>query len=74
MENRKTWDNRTNPMSIYEVHMGSWMRHPGTEDEGFYTYREFAEAITKYVKDMVIRMLSLWVLQSIRLTDPGDIR
>ena len=52
MENRKTWDNRTNPMSIYEVHMGSWMRHPGTEDEGFYTYREFAEAITKYVKDM----------------------
>ena len=52
MENRKTWDNRTNPMSIYEVHMGSWMRHPGTEDEGFYTYRKFAEAITKYVKDM----------------------
>ena len=52
MENRKTWDNRTNPMSIYEVHMGSWMRHPGTEDEGFYTYLEFAEAITKYVKDM----------------------
>ena len=52
MENRKTWDNKTNPMSIYEVHMGSWMRHPGTEDEGFYTYREFAEAITKYVKDM----------------------
>ena len=52
MENRKTWDNKTNPMSIYEVHMGSWMRHPGAEDEGFYTYREFAEAITKYVKDM----------------------
>ena len=52
MENRKTWDSRTNPMSIYEVHMGSWMRHPGTEDEGFYTYREFAEAIIKYVKDM----------------------
>ena len=52
MENRKTWDNKKNPMSIYEVHMGSWMRHPGAEDEGFYTYREFAEAITKYVKDM----------------------
>lgn len=32
--------------------MGSWMRHPGREDEGFYTYREFAEAITKYVKKM----------------------
>ena len=43
---------RMNPVSIYEVHLGSWMRHPGREDEGFYTYREFAEAITKYVKDM----------------------
>ncbi len=52
METRKTWDHKKNPMSIYEVHLGSWMRHPGREDEGFYTYREFAEAITKYVKDM----------------------
>ena len=52
MENRKTWDNKTNPMSIYEVQIGSWMRHPGEEEEGFYTYREFAEAVTKYVKDM----------------------
>ena len=52
MENRKTWDNKTNPMSIYEVHIGSWMRHPGEEEEGFYTYREFAGAVTKYVKDM----------------------
>ena len=52
MESRKKWDNKENPLSIYEVQMGSWMRHPGREDEGFYTYREFAEAITKYVKKM----------------------
>ena len=52
MESRNKWDNKENPLSIYEVHMGSWMRHPGREDEGFYTYREFAEAITKYVKKM----------------------
>ena len=52
METRKTWDHKKGPMSIYEVHLGSWMRHPGREDEGFYTYREFAEAIVKYVKDM----------------------
>ena len=52
MKARETWDHKVNPMSIYEVHVGSWMRHPGREDEGFYTYREFAEAITKYVKDM----------------------
>ena len=52
MKARETWDHTKNPMSIYEVHLGSWMRHPGREDEGFYTYREFADAIVKYVKDM----------------------
>ena len=41
------------PMSIYEVHPGSWMRHPGyEEDSGFYTYREVARALTDYVKEM----------------------
>lgn len=40
------------PMSIYEVHPGSWMRHPGRNDDGFYTYRELAHALTDYVKDM----------------------
>ncbi len=52
MKARETWDHKKRPMSIYEVHLGSWMRHPGREDEGFYTYREFADAIVKYVKDM----------------------
>lgn len=52
MTRRETWDHKKNPMSIYEVHLGSWMRHPGRDDEGFYTYREFADAIVKYVKDM----------------------
>ena len=52
MDARKLWDNKVNPMSIYEVHPGSWMRHPGREDEGFYTYREFAVAIADYVKKM----------------------
>lgn len=40
------------PMAIYEVHPGSWMRHPCREDEGFYTYREFAKALIPYVKEM----------------------
>jgi len=52
MEKRAKWDHREEPMSIYEVHIGSWKRHLGREDEGFYTYREFAKEITKYVKDM----------------------
>lgn len=47
----KTMDEQ--PMSIYEVHPGSWMRHPGhQEDNGFYTYREFAKALCAYVKKM----------------------
>ena len=40
------------PMAIYEVHFGSWMRHPGREDDGFYTYRELADSLVKYVKEM----------------------
>ena len=48
----ETEDPYAQPMSIYEVHLGSWMRHPCREDEGFYTYRQAAEALTKYVKEM----------------------
>lgn len=40
------------PMAIYEVHPGSWKRHPGREDEGFYSYRELAESLIPYVIDM----------------------
>lgn len=40
------------PMAIYEVHPGSWMRHPVADGDGFYTYREFADRLADYVKDM----------------------
>ena len=42
------------PMAIYEVHPGSWRKHPATEadPDGFYNYREFAHELTEYVKDM----------------------
>ncbi|MCI8281521.1 MAG: 1,4-alpha-glucan branching protein GlgB [Lachnospiraceae bacterium] len=45
-------DIQEQPMAIYEVHPGSWKRHPGREDEGFYTYRELAHSLTEYVKIM----------------------
>ncbi len=40
------------PIAIYEVHIGSWMRHPCREDEGFYSYREVAKSLIPYVKEM----------------------
>ena len=52
MENRKKWKHTEQPMSVYEAHIGSWKRHLGREDEGFYNYREFGKEIAKYLKDM----------------------
>ncbi len=52
MDARKEWDCYTQPISIYEVHIGSWKRHPGRYDDGFYTYREFAKEATAYIKEM----------------------
>ncbi|MBC5744260.1 1,4-alpha-glucan branching protein GlgB [Lachnospiraceae bacterium MD308] len=52
MEKRKKWNHMQKPISVYEVHIGSWKKHPGREDEGFYTYREFGKEVAKYVKDM----------------------
>lgn len=52
MKARKTKDMNAEPVAIYECHIGSWMRHPFREDEGFYNYREFANALVKYLKKM----------------------
>jgi alpha-1,4-glucan:alpha-1,4-glucan 6-glycosyltransferase len=42
------------PVSVYEVHPGSWKRHPhsGGNDNNFYTYRELAHTLTEYVIEM----------------------
>ena len=39
------------PMSIYEVHLGSWRRVP-EENGRWLTYRELAETLVPYVKEM----------------------
>ena len=62
IEKRKAAKDRLkdSPMSIYEVHLGSWMQKPVAQDENgddingsqFYNYREIAEKLAAYVKDM----------------------
>ncbi len=40
------------PISIYEVHLGSWKKDYSYSAEGFYNYRDIAVELAKYVKDM----------------------
>jgi 1,4-alpha-glucan branching enzyme len=49
MRRRAEWDWQHEPMSIYEVHLGSWQR--GVEGE-FLDYRELAHRLAAYVKEM----------------------
>ena len=51
MKNRYKSNNLQSPFSIYEVHLGSWRRVP-EENNRFLTYREMADYLVKYVKDM----------------------
>ena len=52
MEDRAKKDPNKEPMAIYECHVGSWMKHPDGTEDGFYTYREFADRLVKYLKEM----------------------
>ncbi len=51
MSARKSLDIREAPVSIYEVHPGSWRRKP-EEDNRRLTYRELADELVDYVKYM----------------------
>ncbi|MFA6970467.1 MAG: 1,4-alpha-glucan branching protein GlgB [Gallionella sp.] len=49
MEKRGEWDWLHSAINIYEVHPGSWKRHP---DGRFYSYSELATDLVPYVKNM----------------------
>jgi 1,4-alpha-glucan branching enzyme len=48
---RKRLNQRDAPISIYEVHLGSWRRKP-EEGNRYLSYREMAETLVPYVRDM----------------------
>lgn len=51
MDQRRRYNALDAPMSIYEVHLGSWMRIPEEGDRSL-TYREMASRLPEYVKRM----------------------
>ncbi|MCB0724140.1 MAG: 1,4-alpha-glucan branching protein GlgB [Ignavibacteriae bacterium] len=56
MADRKEWDYKRSPISIYEVHLCSWKRDHGNTDFpnewGFMNYRQLAHEIVDHVKEM----------------------
>jgi 1,4-alpha-glucan branching enzyme len=51
MAERSSQDPRKEPMSVYECHLGSWARI-SEEGNRYLTYRELAERLIPYVKDL----------------------
>lgn len=51
-ENRDKLNVFEQPIAIYECHIGSWMKHPDGTEDGFYNYREFADRLVEYLKEM----------------------
>ncbi len=58
IERRVETDWSSQPVAIYEVHLSSWKRDP-TDPERFLTYRELAEELPAYAKDLGYTHLEL---------------
>jgi 1,4-alpha-glucan branching enzyme len=56
MQRRAHWDWLHAPLNIYELHAGSWRRHP---DGRLYSWRELAEHLIPYVLDLGYTHLEL---------------
>lgn len=52
MFTRDSHNNLDAPYSVYEVHLGSWMKPDPFNEESFFSYWEIAERLVPYVKEM----------------------
>jgi len=65
MQNRKQVKSYEKPMTVYEVHMGTWKRHKidpkyyedkhqeyNQDGQAYYSYKQLADALINYVVDM----------------------
>ena len=53
IEKRKSTVPEEEPLAVYEVHPGSWKKHPhGPDEDGYYNYRELAHSLADYVQEM----------------------
>ncbi|MGL4363460.1 MAG: 1,4-alpha-glucan branching protein GlgB [Cellulosilyticaceae bacterium] len=49
LQKRKEKQYHEEPVTIYEIHTGSWKKHLNGDD---YTYRELADSLVEYITDM----------------------
>jgi 1,4-alpha-glucan branching enzyme len=52
MDNRKKNNSLHSPWSIYEVHLGSWMRPNPYDEDSFNSYEQISKLLVPYVKEM----------------------
>jgi 1,4-alpha-glucan branching enzyme len=52
MRHRQKVNAANAPISIYEVHLGSWHKLPDSQNNEFRSYRELADSLVSYVKNM----------------------
>ncbi len=51
MQERRKHNSLNSPMSVYEVHLGSWLRDPA-QPENYLNYRQVADKLVPYVQEM----------------------
>lgn len=52
LERRKKADPINAPISVYELHPGSWKKHRDEHGSWYFTYRELAVELVPYIKEM----------------------